>query len=155
MTARELYDKVKIDNLYFLATGGGIVFGGGEALLHADFYPEFKNVCGDEWRLTVETSLNAERDLLSKTVDVIDDYIVDIKDINSDIYMEYTGKSNTQVLQNLQYLLSKKDAKNVYVRVPSISNYNTEDNISFSVEYLKKLGVENIEVFSYIPESAY
>ena len=37
----ELYDNVKRDNLYFLATGGGIVFGGGEPLIYSDFIKEF------------------------------------------------------------------------------------------------------------------
>ena len=30
LTPRELYDLVKIDNIYFQTTGGGICFGGGE-----------------------------------------------------------------------------------------------------------------------------
>ena len=28
-TPQQLYDKISIDNLYFLATGGGVCFGGG------------------------------------------------------------------------------------------------------------------------------
>ena len=28
MTVRELYEQIKIDELYFLATGGGVTFGG-------------------------------------------------------------------------------------------------------------------------------
>lgn len=30
LNPQELYEEVRIDNLYFLATGGGITFGGGE-----------------------------------------------------------------------------------------------------------------------------
>ena len=36
MTPQQLYDRLKIDDLYFIATGGGVTFGGGESLLHAD-----------------------------------------------------------------------------------------------------------------------
>ena len=32
LTPEQLYDKVKIDDLYFVATGGGVTFGGGEPL---------------------------------------------------------------------------------------------------------------------------
>lgn len=35
--AEELYDRVKIDDLYFQASGGGITFGGGEPLLYPSF----------------------------------------------------------------------------------------------------------------------
>ena len=32
LTPQELYDRVKIDDLYFRASGGGVTFGGGEPL---------------------------------------------------------------------------------------------------------------------------
>lgn len=149
-TTKELYDVVKIDNLYFQATGGGIVFGGGEPLLHADFYREFRKMCDSSWRLTVETSLNVSKRQLEKTFNAIDDYIVDIKDINSEIYCAYTGRENEQVLQNLELLLANKSADNICVRVPKISNYNTREDIAYSVKYLKEHGVKIIEEFSYI-----
>ena len=34
VSAAELLERVRIDDLYFRATGGGVTFGGGEALLH-------------------------------------------------------------------------------------------------------------------------
>ena len=34
LTAAELYERVKLDELYFLATNGGVTFGGGEPLLY-------------------------------------------------------------------------------------------------------------------------
>lgn len=35
------YEEVKLDNLYFLATEGDLVFGGGEPLLYSTFIKEF------------------------------------------------------------------------------------------------------------------
>lgn len=37
LTPQELYDRVKIDNIYCQAIGGGICFGGGEPTIYADF----------------------------------------------------------------------------------------------------------------------
>lgn len=37
VTAEELLSRVKQDDLYFRATGGGITFGGGEPLLYPSF----------------------------------------------------------------------------------------------------------------------
>ena len=62
MTPAQLYDKVRIDQLYFLATGGGVTFGGGEPLLQADFLAEFRRICGRHWHLCAETSLNVPWD---------------------------------------------------------------------------------------------
>lgn len=150
LTPEELYEKVRIDHLYFLATGGGIVFGGGEGLLHADFFKEFRKVCGRDWRLTVETSLNVRRTQVEKSIDVIDDYIIDIKDMNPQIYETYTGKSNEHVLENLKILLENKPVENLLVRVPLIPDYNTKEDVEKSVSCLKSMGVTQIEEFNYI-----
>ena len=37
LTPLELYNLVKIDNIYFQTTGGGICFGGGEPTLYEQF----------------------------------------------------------------------------------------------------------------------
>lgn len=149
LSAEELYDKVKEDNLYFLATGGGVTFGGGEGLLHAVFYPAFRKVCGTEWHLAVETSLNVSRELLKTSLDAIDEYIIDIKDINPEIYRAYTGQDNNQVLENLTFLLQHKNVENIFVRVPRIPKFNTDEDIEKTVEYLRQIGVKRIEVFPY------
>ena len=47
LTPQQLYEKVKIDDIYFLVTGGGIMFGGGEPLLRYDFITEFRKICGE------------------------------------------------------------------------------------------------------------
>ena len=60
LTPRELQEIVSIDNIYFLATNGGITFGGGEPLLRSNFIREFRQICPSEWRINVETSLNVD-----------------------------------------------------------------------------------------------
>ncbi|MBQ7776737.1 MAG: radical SAM protein [Lachnospiraceae bacterium] len=150
MSASELYERVKIDDLYFQATGGGVTFGGGEGLLHADFIKEFRKVCGNAWRLTVETSLNVKQELLQKAIEAVDAFIVDIKDLNPSIYENYTGKGNEQVLSNLAFLAKYLQMKQVRIRVPFIPDFNTKEDMQSSVEKLQDMGFRDIEVFSYI-----
>lgn len=150
LTTEELYELTKIDELYFLASGGGVTFGGGESLLHADFIREFRSVCGPKWTLTVETSLNVPTAQLEKVLDSVTDYIVDIKDMNPAIYKAYTGKDNAQVLCNLALLISKVSPEHIKIRVPKIPDFNTEEDIAASVSKLKEMGFINIEVFPYI-----
>ena len=64
VSARELFERVKIDDLYFRATGGGVTFGGGESLPHAPFFRAFREICGDGWRIYAETSLHVSRALV-------------------------------------------------------------------------------------------
>ena len=68
-TPQQLYDRVGVDNLYFIATGGGVCFGGGEPLLRVDFLKEFKALCGREWNLTAETSLQVPRESVERAAE--------------------------------------------------------------------------------------
>lgn len=149
-TPEALYEEVKIDQLYFLATHGGITFGGGEPLLQKDFIKEFRALCGPQWSLVVETSLHVPFDTVQEMNDVLDGYIVDIKDMNPEIYLAYTGKEIDLALKNLEWILQHNDAERVMVRVPHIPEYNTEEDVAKSVERLREMGVEKIDEFEYI-----
>jgi pyruvate formate lyase activating enzyme len=149
-TAEELYNLVRIDELYFLATGGGITFGGGEPCLYPDFIQEFRNLCGEKWCITLETSLNIPQENIKVLFPLVNEYIVDIKDMNPKIYKSYTGKDNVLSIANLKYLIEQGKADNIRVRVPLIQNFNTEKDIKRTISALKKLGLQKIETFSYI-----
>ena len=148
-TPQQLYDKTAIDNLYFLATGGGICFGGGEPLLHADFICRFREICVEDWKITLETALNVPFENLKAAAAVTDDFIVDIKDTNDTIYQAYTGRSNRQALSNLEWLLQTAGAERVMVRVPLIPNFNIEPDRQRSVELLQAKGVRQLDLFTY------
>ena len=79
-TPKSLFNAVKIDNLYFNETKGGICFGGGEPLKYSLFIKEFKALCPSYWKISVETSLNVPLQNVIDVAEVIDAYIVDIKD---------------------------------------------------------------------------
>lgn len=149
-TPESLYEEVKIDQLYFLATHGGITFGGGEPLLQAAFIKEFRALCGPQWQLVVETSLHVPFETVQEMNAVLDGYIVDIKDMNSETYLAYTGKEIGLALKNLEWILQHGDPKRVKVRVPHIPEYNTDENVEKSVEKLRAMGVTDIEEFTYI-----
>lgn len=148
LSPQELFARVRCDDLYFRATGGGVTFGGGEPLLHAAFLAEFRAMCPD-WRLTVETSLNVAPELLSQCEKAVDEFVVDIKDWDETVYYAYTGHSGAQARENLRRLLMNCPAK-VHVRVPLIPQFNTPEQQSATASALGALGAENIELFSYV-----
>lgn len=154
LTPRELLEIVAIDNLYYLATNGGITFGGGEPLLWTDFILEFRRICPPEWRINVETSLNVDIREIEKIYDVIDKFIIDIKDSNPTIYKSYTGCDNIKVIKNIKYLCNKGLQHKIHSRVPLINGFNTKDDASQTINYLKRLGISDIELFKYIIKSS-
>lgn len=148
-TPESLYEEVKIDQLYFLATGGGITFGGGEPSMYPDFIVHFREICGPEWNLTLETSLNVPADNIRRLSSVINQFIIDIKDTNDEIYQRYTGLSNRRMLDNLQELLKEGRGDDLVVRLPLIKDFNTQEDIERSAEKLRAMGVEHFDFFTY------
>lgn len=149
LTPRELYEKVRIDELYFLATGGGVTFGGGEPLLYSSFIQEFRKICGNDWHLCAETSLNVPWENVAKAVASIDHFYIDCKDTNPDIYRRYTGQDNARMLDNLRRLLEIADPERITVRVPLIPGFNTEEDQIRSRELLQTMGVIHFDLFTY------
>ncbi|MDE5683651.1 MAG: radical SAM protein, partial [Muribaculaceae bacterium] len=86
----ELYAETRIDELYFIATNGGVTFGGGEPCLRPQFIREFRELCGSAWRLNLETSLCVSSANIEALLPVVNTLIIDIKDMNPDIYRSYT-----------------------------------------------------------------
>lgn len=156
-TPKSLYDEVKVDELYFLATGGGITFGGGEPCLQADFIMEFRRICGPDWKIRVETSLNVDRMLIDKLAPVVDEWFVDTKAERSVAYKEYTGVYRQQVMNNLIHLTSVHGLniapERIYVRVPIIPGYvdeaQAEETHKMFVDVMK---FPNVEVFRYVTD---
>ena len=128
-TPEILFEEVKIDQLYFLATHGGVTFGGGEPLLQVEFIKQFRELCGPQWQILAETSLNVPFENVQTIDPILDGYIIDIKDMNPEIYQTYTGKM---------------------VRVPHIPEFNTDEDVAKSKEHLTAMGVKNIDEFNYI-----
>ena len=149
ITPEALCERVRIDHLYYLATGGGITFGGGEPLLHTDFIRAFRRVCPPEWHLYAESCLHIPADHIPAAAEVIDHFFIDIKDMNPAIYQAYTGRDNALVKENLAALLALAGPKRITVRVPRIPNFNTDADVEASVAELKGMGVEELDLFSY------
>ena len=149
-TPGELYSEVEIDDLYFVATGGGICFGGGEPLLRSDFIKAFAEIMNPEWKLTIETSLNVPLENVKAIASLVQMWYVDIKDMNPDIYKAYGCKENKQVISNLQWLAANGYADKVIIRLPLIPEYNTDEDRQQSQQQLEKMGFTNFDKFNYI-----
>ena len=150
LTPGELYSEVEIDDLYFMATGGGICFGGGEPLLRSDCIKAFAEIMNPEWKLTIETSLNVPLENVKAIASLVQMWYVDIKDMNPEIYKAYGRKENKQVVSNLQWLAANGYADKVIVRLPLIPDYNTDKDRQRSQQQLEEMGFTNFDKFNYI-----
>lgn len=154
LSPQELYERVKIDNLYFQASGGGICFGGGEPTMYEDFIIEFRKLCGDEWRITLETSLyDCPYATLQRLAPIIDKWIVDVKEMNIAIYKDYTGHMS-HIHQSLACLRKLHLMDKVTIKVPLIPDFNSEEDVESSINELRKFGFKDVEPIRYIKRLA-
>ena len=148
-TPQELIDFLKQDDIYYLMSGGGIVFGGGEPLLQAKYIHKVCTLADMRWSKRIETSLNVPWDYVKPVLYDMDEWIIDIKDINNDIYKSYTGTDNKKMVENLLKLRNKIPKDKIHIRIPGIPGYNTNYDIENSVQWIRdNIGVEP-EVFLY------
>ena len=149
LTPQELYDLVKTDNIYFQSTGGGICFGGGEPTLYKDFIVEFKKICGDKWKITLETCLRCSYNTIQDLGPVVDHWIVDIKSMNPFIYEEYTGVMSG-VLQHLSSIQKLVPQEKITIKVPHIPGFNDDEDLDNDIDEIKRrYGFENTVRTSY------
>jgi len=149
-TPQELIEILRKDDIYYLMSGGGVVFGGGEPLLQSKYIHKVCTMVDQRWAKRIETSLNVPWDNIKPVLYDMDEWIIDIKDINSDIYKSYTKTDNKNMIENLLKLRNKVSKDKIHIRIPKIPDYNTAYDIEKSVEWVRdNIGVEP-EVFSYI-----
>ncbi len=149
LTPEELLERVKIDNIYFMATGGGICFGGGEPGLYADFIAEFRDICPSGWKIFIETCIDYSYSTFEKLAPAIDRWYVDIKSMDCDIYENYTGQRCGN-LQHLECLKCLVPLEKITVKVPLIPDFNTDEDVSRSIDTIRRIGFTDIRKVEYI-----
>lgn len=135
----ELYNNIKIDQLYFVATGGGLTFGGGEPLLQASFIQDVLELGAKNWHTTIETSLNVPYEKWYSLIDYVDEWIVDVKDMNPSIYKCYTSKDNAVVIHNLKKISDLGLAKKFLYVYPLLKGLIQNPIFAVAITSLGKL----------------
>ena len=123
---------------------GGITFSGGEPLLQAEFLLETIDKLNDI-DITIETSGYVDEEVFQKVLRKVNYVYFDIKLVDETKHIEYTGVSNSLILNNLKTLMNSNVPYTI--RTPLIPNItDTKENL----ESIKKLiGDSNHELLPY------
>ena len=107
LSARQLYEEIFPDRPYFMATGGGVTFGGGEPLFFVKDIAAFRALTEDAFTVFAETSLHVPERMVRAAAGSVDRFYVDIKTTDEEKYRAYTQGRLKTVLRNLELLLSE------------------------------------------------
>lgn len=122
-TVDELLPILLEDRDFYENSGGGVTLSGGECLLQADFCAELlKNLKENGISTAVDTCGSVSKEALNKVIPYTDVFLYDLKAYDEDVHIKCTGRSNKQILENLEYLDSL--GKAVEIRIPFVPEYN-------------------------------
>ncbi|MBE9466888.1 MAG: glycyl-radical enzyme activating protein [Bacteroidetes bacterium] len=149
-SVNEIIKEIEKDTVFFDESNGGVTFSGGEPLLHTNFLKPILSYCNNK---NIHTALDtcgyATKEKLLSIIDNVDLYLYDIKFIDNEKHLKYTGVSNELILNNFR-LLSEKN-KNIIVRLPLIPEINSTDkDIELLINFLKQFNnVSQIDILPY------
>lgn len=146
----EVLTEVLRDTPFYEGSGGGVTFSGGEPLLQPRFLLELLRACREhELHTVVDTSGFAAWEVLNSLREYIDLFLFDLKIMDDERHIQYTGVSNRLILSNLRQLAEAGSA--ITVRIPLIPGINDdEENLRASGEFIRSLpNICGVELMGY------
>jgi pyruvate formate lyase activating enzyme len=150
MTVSEVIEAIEKDVIYYDQSGGGASFSGGEPLLQTEFLRAVLKACKDhDIHTVVDTSGYVSFNNFSKIRPLVDLFLYDIKLMDTDRHIQYTGVPNQLILENMRELV--KTGAQVTARIPIIPWINDDmDNIRQTGEFLRSLGsLQEVNLLPY------
>jgi len=149
ITIKELLEEVLKDRVIFEESGGGATLSGGEPLMQDVFAVKFlKALKINNINTAVETSGFVSSKVLDNAAPWTDLFIYDIKIVDPDKCIDYTGFTCSPVINNLKHLTEK--GCRLAVRMPLIPGINDHDyNVAQVASILGKNGIKELELIPY------
>lgn len=149
MKVTQIMQEIEKDTMFYDESKGGVTFSGGEPLMQPSFLLDLLRACKEIGIHTaVDTCGYADSDVLLKISKYVDLFLYDVKVIDDEKHIKFTGVSNKLVLDNLNRL--SKIGQKIIVRFALIPGVNNDK------EDILELGafvssVENVEEISILP----
>jgi pyruvate formate lyase activating enzyme len=135
VTAREVFDEVNQDALFYQNSGGGVTLSGGDPIAQPDFSIRILKLCREAGIQTaIETCGFAKWEVLKGILEYVDLVLIDFKHMDSARHREYTGAPNEVILENAKKIHHELHLP-LLARVPVIPGYNDD------LENMKKTAV--------------
>jgi len=138
MSVEEIMDEVCKDSAFYQSSAGGVTISGGEPFTQPDFLNALLNECRQhKIHSAVDTCGYAPWELLQKTAEIADLFLYDLKIMNDERHIQYTGVSNKIILDNLQRLAQMNI--DIIIRIPIIPDITDDDaNIASIINFMTK-----------------
>jgi len=149
MTVTQVIKEIEKDMAFYDESGGGASLSGGEPLLQPDFSHNLLKACKELGIHTaVDTCGHTDSDAILKISKYTDLFLYDLKVINDQKHIKFTGVSNKLILENLKKL--SQNQKRIIVRFPLVPGFNDDEkDISEIGEFISSLNI--VKELSILP----
>lgn len=149
LTVAEVLAEVERDRDFYIKSGGGVTFSGGEPTAQPAFLEELcRQAQAQGLHTTIDTCGYVQWDTLRSILRYVDLVLYDLKHMDSTEHRRLTGVPNELILENLQRISSL--GLPVYVRIPLVPGCNdSPENIEATAAFVA--GLPNIQKFDILP----
>lgn len=148
MNVSECLEIIKRDVVFYNNSGGGITVGGGEPLAQADFVAELLRRCKELLIHTaIETCGYGKWESIEKVFSYTDQIFFDLKTLDSESHIKYTGVDNKIILENAKKVVDL--GKETTFRIPIIPGYTDSKRDLLRIgSFIKSIskGKQNVKV---------
>lgn len=137
VSVSEIMTSLRKDRMFMEESDGGVTFSGGEPTMQPAFLKQLLIACKDEGLHTaVDTCGYTSRQTLTEIFPFTDLFLFDLKHVNPEKHLAFTGKSNEVILENLSFIIKSK--KKIRVRIPVVPVFNfPDDELESICDFLK------------------
>jgi glycyl-radical enzyme activating protein len=152
MTAEQVVAEAGKDRVFFETSGGGITLSGGEPLFQPAFSEAILKLARQRGLSTcVETSGFCSEGTMRRVMEHVDLFLYDVKEIDPQRHLEFTGVPNEPILRNLRMLSG--EGHQMILRCPLIPGKNDRSEHALAIASLADSlhGILGIELEPYHP----
>jgi pyruvate formate lyase activating enzyme len=144
----EILDKERV---FINQSKGGVTFSGGEPMMQMEFLLEALKACkASGYHTAVDTSGYTSVENYNSIIPFTDLFLFDIKHMDENSHIEFTGVSNTMILDNYLFLL--KSGKDIMVRIPVIPGFNdATEHLSELRQFLLTTRTKSLKKINLLP----
>jgi pyruvate formate lyase activating enzyme len=137
ISAKEVFEEIKRDGIFYERSGGGVTLSGGEPLAQPEFATSILRLCkGAYIHTALETCGHVKWGIFEEVLKFVDLLLYDFKHMDPVKHKKYTGVSNRLILDNARRA-SHKLSIPMWARIPVIPGYNdSAENIEATAKFI-------------------
>ncbi len=150
MSVKEVMQEIGKDKKYYISSGGGVTFSGGESTFQTDFLAALLMECRKEGIHTaLETNGLMSEETLSRILPLTDLFLYDYKATGEDMHRKWTGVTGQVTLENLERI--QEAGGYVWLRCPVIPGINDTAGHFEAIRQLQKKFscIKKAEIMAY------